>query len=132
MLVLSIKDREQACNVLFAGDAGPAELEKAVDVWRKLATERLRDRGFHVVKVPHHGSLASHWKALPHEKGSGEGQRVAGISAGTRTAIPDREVLREYLDNGWRVMATMRRVGGARVDRPMVARRPQPKTAGQS
>ncbi|MGO9917316.1 MAG: ComEC/Rec2 family competence protein [Isosphaeraceae bacterium] len=108
VLVLSVTEHGKSCNFLLAGDAGPEQLEEAIRIWHRRAEEYGRDKIIYVIKVPHHGSLDSHWSALA--KQEVDDDRIAAISAGTRSKLPDREVLRDYLINGWRVLVTARRV----------------------
>jgi hypothetical protein len=72
------------------------------------------------IKVPHHGSVKSHLPALCQMKRSATGAETAAISAGTRRALPDREVLRDYLANGWNVMATTTKAGTSVTSLPMM------------
>lgn len=64
---------------------------------------------FDAINIPHHGSIKSHSPRLPKMKKSGSRAGAAVVSAGTRRALLDREVLREYLQEGWDVMSTTTR-----------------------
>ena len=46
-------------------------------------------------------------------------RRVAAVSAGTRQALPDREVIRAYLDEQWIVLLTTTRTAIRRTNRLM-------------
>lgn len=120
VLCLSVSDFGSEMNALFCGDAGPRELGAALSVWRELAVEHGRSRSLDVVKVPHHGSLQSHTIRLCGAKRPGTVSCCAAISAGTLAKLPDREVIRDYLARGWKVLLTTRRLDAkARYDRPM-------------
>jgi hypothetical protein len=60
----------------------------------------------HVVKVPHHGSIKNHWPEICRQGEDGAFMKVAAFSAGSRQALPDRNVLKEYLESGWTAMTT--------------------------
>ena len=118
VLVLWAKEGARDICLLLAGDADAEGLEGAMEIWRSRAAEREVDEGFDAVKVPHHGSFDSHWAELP-KTGRKDAAKVAVISAGQRPALPDRRVIRDFMDRGWRVLITTRR-GGARIrDLPM-------------
>lgn len=61
------------------------------------------------VKVAHHGSLDSHIDSNVVQCRKSE-TSVAAISAGTKSRVlPDREVLKDFLDGGWTVLLTNKR-----------------------
>ena len=53
-------------------------------------------------------------------KRPGTGGETAAVSAGIRRVLPDREVLRDYLANGWNVMATTTKGGTSETSLPMM------------
>lgn len=109
VLVLSLSQGDATCNFLLAADAGVTETRDATKTWESRASERDRKKTFHVIKVPHHGSIRSHADDLSSRRASDKSDRVAAISAGTRPGLPDREVLRAYLDGGWITLSTTTR-----------------------
>lgn len=120
VLCLSASESDNEFNAMFCGDAGPGELGAALTIWRSLAGEHGRTPCLDVVKVPHHGSLESHSAELCRAKRAGRDGCCAAISAGTRARLPDREVIRDYLAEGWKVLLTTRRIGSdITFDRPM-------------
>ena len=108
VLVLNILSDKSNFNALFTGDASSEICESGLRFWDDKAKEISCDSRFDVVKVSHHGSIHSHSKVLV-SSGKESVQRVAAISCGTRTALPDRQVIRNYLENGWIVLTTTRR-----------------------
>jgi beta-lactamase superfamily II metal-dependent hydrolase len=120
VLCLSASDSDSEMNALLCGDAGSHELVMALQAWGDLAKEYGRSTCLDIVKVPHHGSLDSHTSALCRAKRAGSDTLCAAISAGTRAKLPDREVIRDYISEGWNVLLTTRRIGaGIGCDRPM-------------
>ena len=114
VVVLAVTIGDRILNVLLGADAGIEGLKWALEFWKERSRQMGRDPEFHAIKIPHHGSIKSHVPSLCLMKRIGEGGDVAAVSAGTRRALPDREVLRDYLRNGWSVMATT-----TKVDRPV-------------
>jgi beta-lactamase superfamily II metal-dependent hydrolase len=109
---------------LLAGDTDPDGMATALDLWTDRARQRHHGDAFDVVKVSHHGSIASHHEPLCARINRQQPPRVAAISCGTRAALPDREVIRQFQAGGWQVLATTtRRAAGApaarRRDLPM-------------
>lgn len=118
VLVLSIREGDRVCNVLLAGDVDLDRMELALDAWARKARETLGRADLDVVKVPHHGSIKNHLMRLCQVKRNDRECCVAAVSAGHRSGLPDRLVLREYLDAGWTVMVTTGRCRPARSNRP--------------
>lgn len=114
VLVLSLVTHDGNCNVLLCADASPEEIKVALQTWQRRAEEHRREKVFDVIKVPHHGSINSHVPDLCKAKREGREDRVAAISAGTRKGLPDREVMRAYLDEEWVVLLTTTRTGTLR------------------
>lgn len=119
ILALAIRDDEEDWNVLLPGDAGPEELAGALEAWDRRSQAAGKTASFDAIKVPHHGSLASHLHDLCRAKRKDRNDRFAVISAGERPKLPDREVIRDYLNEGWTVMSTTRRRRRPAFDRPM-------------
>ena len=117
VLVLVVNCDSARCNVLLTSDAtighigsdGYGDYLEPIECWKEHAKQEDIEDGFRVVKVPHHGSIASHRPDLCSMKAKGRKKRVAVISAGTRKAIPDQNVIKDYLDSGWTVMVTTAR-----------------------
>ena len=113
VVVLSVNMDGNTLNVLLGADAGSANVERAIDYWKQYAQIAGLAPEFDAIKIPHHGSIKSHSRGLCRMKrqgvGLGLGLETASVCAGTRRALPDREVLREYLQSGWNVMATTTR-----------------------
>lgn len=109
VLLLAARGNSDSCNMLLSGDAWKNELESAMTTWARRAKENGHDVGLDVVKVPHHGSVKSHWSALCTQKSAGATAHVAAISAGTRKGLPDRAVIRDYLEQQWIVLVTTSR-----------------------
>jgi beta-lactamase superfamily II metal-dependent hydrolase len=64
---------------------------------------------FSLIKVPHHGSGASHAPQICKMWRQGS-EAIAAISVGTRfRKLPDRKVMQDFLRNGWIVMLTTKR-----------------------
>jgi beta-lactamase superfamily II metal-dependent hydrolase len=118
VLMLAVKDGAEACSILLAADADPEGLGLALLRWEECARQRKYREAFRAVKVPHHGSIHSHIPALCSPVTSGAGLHVAAVSAGTRSALPARQVLEAYLNNGWQVMLTTTRGAPHRSSRP--------------
>ncbi|WP_435018532.1 hypothetical protein TA3x_000509 [Tundrisphaera sp. TA3] len=106
VIVLTVKQDGQVFNMLLGADSGNIGLERAIAYWKTYAMEDGVDPAFDVIKIPHHGSIKSHVNSVCLTKRPGSGPEAAIASAGTRRALPDREVLKDYMLNGWNVYAT--------------------------
>ncbi len=110
ILVLVAHRNGKTFNALLAADAGRDQLERSIGVWERKEGVPEGEGRFDTVKVPHHGSLASHWSALCGRKTSNPKSGVAAISAGSsRPGLPDRQVIQDYLEHDWTVLGTSRR-----------------------
>jgi len=118
VLVLAVSENDEHWNILLAADAGADELVGALESWEQRAQTIAGSERFDAIKVPHHGSLASHTERLCRAKRADREIRFAVVSAGTRAKLPDRHVLCDYLTEGWTVMLTTRRHAPRRHDRP--------------
>ena len=118
LLVLSVRFGRKDLNVLLAADAGPDQLEPALERWRAHAKANGLRQRFHVIKVPHHGSATSHFGSLCRRRRRAE-PTIAAISAGTRDGLPSPQVMDDYLSNDWTVLCTTtRHQTTSRNDRP--------------
>jgi len=105
VVVLAVNWGRNRFNILFAADAPIDALERATKVWEQHTAEKCIEQTlFQVIKVSHHGSIASHNQNLCHL--GAPGNRVAAISAGDREALPDKKVLAAFLKTDWIVMVT--------------------------
>jgi hypothetical protein len=112
-------------NALLGGDAEastdedrPAGLDRAIRLWRdRCATDGIECE-FDVVKIPHHGSIDGLSTSLTNMRRADRGLAVISVGSKYRTH-PDRAVLEGYLDAGWTVLATCKRVGQGVPDRPL-------------
>jgi beta-lactamase superfamily II metal-dependent hydrolase len=106
VIVVEADEAGAATAMLLAGDADENSLRVALAAW----VERRGDafQTFSAVKVPHHGSIDSHYPPLC--KMRQEGQGIAVISVGaTFPTHPDRAVLEAFHKGGWRLLSTMKR-----------------------
>ena len=119
VVVLAVKMGERTLSVLLGADAGVESLKRSITYWIQHARQSGLDTGFDAVKVPHHGSIRSHVPGLCQMRSARRGESTAAISAGMRRALPDREVLRDFLANGWNVLTTTTRGGARATSNPM-------------
>jgi hypothetical protein len=119
VVVLAVKMGDRTLSVLLGADADVESLERSLAYWNRHAEEIGLEADFDAVKVPHHGSIRSHFPGLCLMRSASSGGGTAAISAGTRRALPDREVLRDFLAKGWNVMATTTKVGAPPLSLPM-------------
>ena len=127
ILALLIDHKNEEWNFLLPGDAGAEEIDGALDAWSKRSAMEKADLHLDVIKVPHHGSLASHNEALPTMTRNDRAERFAVISAGTRPKLPDRTVIEEFLRHSWCVMSTTRQQAETpQPSRPMTLASRQP------
>lgn len=128
ILLLQVRSNDVSLDALLAGDAEPASLSRALEGFGQGSQTESGRLELDIVKVPHHGSAKSHCANLCGAKRNSD-RAIAAISAGTRRALPDREVMREYADAGWTVLVTTKRFGLRRKDSPLtlsgVAKRDQ-------
>jgi len=108
VLVLSVCLKDCQFKVLLGADADSGNIDLGLDCWKDYASKQGLLETLDVVKVPHHGSAKSHLPRLP-ESSNLARNSTAVFSVGRRRVLPDREVLRAYLDKGWKVLATTTR-----------------------
>ena len=114
VLVLEISSPERSFNVLLPGDAETDGVTRALAIWAARAGNDDGNSQFGAVKIPHHGSAKSHSEDLC-DAGSDDRAGVAAISVGTKyRTLPDREVMRAYLERGWDVLLTTKRLKARR------------------
>ena len=114
VLVLRVESDGRYFNMLLGGDADKEGLERAFEVWSSRTETAPDGSSLSAVKLAHHGSMGSHSTRVCNARAR-NGAGVAAISVGTRYRVPpDREVMREYLDNGWTVLLTTKRVATRR------------------
>jgi hypothetical protein len=113
ILALGMKGKTRSLQALLAADTDGENLNRSLQKMRlRLKTENLC---FDMVKVPHHGSFDSHRNSEICSCLDARRNPVAAISTGIEfDVLPDREVLRDYLANGWTVLLTTKRVGRLR------------------
>ncbi|HUT95279.1 MAG TPA: MBL fold metallo-hydrolase [Thermoguttaceae bacterium] len=116
VMVLSTAAGDVDCNMLLSADGSVDEMLWALETWHRRAEEYHRVKSFDVIKVPHHGSMKSHTPALCDAKRKESTARIAAISAGTRRALPDKEVIRAYLNEEWLVLLTTTRTTSRRAN----------------
>jgi beta-lactamase superfamily II metal-dependent hydrolase len=122
VVVLLVKIGGRGLGVFLGADACTENIEWALDYWQEHAEENGLAPKFDAIKIPHHGSIKSHSPRLPKMKKSGSQTGVAVVSAGMRRAPPDREVLRQFLQEGWDVMSTTTRSKPPAPNLPMTFR----------
>jgi beta-lactamase superfamily II metal-dependent hydrolase len=128
VLVLAVNNRPQGFNALLAADATKPEIDRALEIWKSFVKESVSSTLFDVIKIPHHGSIHSHSIQLCQSTDSGNSKRIAAISVGTRAGLPDRELIRNYLDHGWIVMLTTTRNRKKDRDSPLTLSNRGPET----
>ena len=119
VVVLSVRINGATLNVLLSADAGTESIRRALEHWAERAPDMGTKVEFDALKIPHHGSIRSRSVDLCTMRHFGTDADTAVVSAGTRRALPDREVLRDYLKKGWLVMSTTTRGSNPGPDLPM-------------
>lgn len=107
ILLLTIAQDGKKLSVLLAGDAKTDGMERALKIWQFHDKNDAKTLEFDVVKVPHHGSRSGHTPLLCQAKGKEDA--VSAISVDIEYGLPKRDVLEQYLDNHWTVVATTTR-----------------------
>jgi beta-lactamase superfamily II metal-dependent hydrolase len=131
ILILALKEAGSECNLLLAADADALTIKDALVRWGERAEDESRSAAIHALKVPHHGSAASHVRSICLAVPGGPTTRVAVVSAGDRRALPDRRVLKDFIEHGWHVLCThprkSRKIGTNVVLDLLNRQRPAPK-----
>ena len=117
VIVLSARTAGKSFNVLLCADAGTEAIDHALEVWKHHAADYGIAAEFDAIKIPHHGSINSRTPNLCRMKRANLAMAVA--SADMRGPLPDREVLREFLQIGWSVMSTTSKRTKKRPSLPM-------------
>ena len=133
VLVMTVPGAPHAIAV-FPGDLTTEQWDCALKVLEERCEEDLPwvqpSLGFDLVKVPHHGSFGAHHRGLcVRSRGR---TRLVVVSVGERfRSLPDRRTLEAYVDNGYQVLSTCRRIGSHSYDRAfsLLSRDRKPKTA---
>jgi hypothetical protein len=99
---------------LLAPDIWKDAISGVLKTWGERAEKYNREKPFSVIKVPHHGSIKSHDLRLCQSRHKADSGCVATISAGTRDGLPNADVLRDYLNEGWKVMVTTSKKAASR------------------
>lgn len=115
ILALRLKGTGRTFDALLAADTDAANLNRSLERLGQISgTEKVC---FDFVKVPHHGSWYSHKHSTICGQGKSPATPIAAASAGVDfDVLPDREILREYLETGWTVLLTTKRVGSSRTN----------------
>ena len=109
VLALCVRSGGATLDALLAADTDGPGLNDACRSLDEFES-RTTPGGFDLVKVPHHGSLDSHDGSNVCQR-TKLGERLAVICCnGESKKLPDRIVIRAFLDAGWQVLPTARRV----------------------
>lgn len=108
ILVLRVEGESKVLNKLFAGDTNGTGINNALNI----LSSRTGDKPcrFDVVKLPHHGSADSHDTSTLSDPMHRTDSALAVVCVGTDyDVLPDRTVLADYLEKGWKVLLTTKR-----------------------
>ena len=98
-------------STMLAGDIDASGLNKALVRFMQIFPDQRPLPRFDVVKVAHHGSFDSHDGSRICNCAHDRGTHVAVVSSGADyDVLPDREVLRDFLNHGWIVVLTTKRL----------------------
>lgn len=110
ILLLQIPHSDGVFNVLLTGDAQSDGLERAFTILHSGEKGTSDALEVHGLKVPHHGSATSRSPILSQSNADHQGS-IAAISVGAKfAALPAHEILRDYIDAGWKVLLTTKRI----------------------
>lgn len=116
VLALCIRHELGAFDALLSADADSDSINSAI----KRLGELVSGGGvFDVIKVSHHGSLESHRGCNACSCRRGASPSVAAVSAGHFDVLPDRLVLQDFLQQGWTLLLTTKRIGGKEKRTPL-------------
>ena len=111
VFVLSAIGKTNSFRAQFPGDSDAESLRLALEFYSATHGASKTPCAFDVVKIPHHGSHASHRGTRLCGQISSQACSVAAISVGSQfKVLPDREVIHDYLSSGWVVLSTTKRV----------------------
>lgn len=97
-------------SALLSGDLSGELWPVALGAWQTKSQKLKMPQGFRIVKLPHHGSINSHDRRLASDFG-GCKPRFALVSVGhSRKEHPNRQVLQDYHDCGWKTLLTEKRI----------------------
>jgi hypothetical protein len=103
VLFLTVRNEVGVFDAIFLGDMAGDGVNRALQRFDS-------DPEFDLVKVAHHGSLDSHTGSRIVECGKSKLAIAAICSGADYEVLPDREVMREFLEQGWRVLLTCKRL----------------------
>ena len=109
VLALLVRSKKGEFSSLLAADTDAIGFRSAMDRLKIIEPTRPKPT-FDFIKVAHHGSWDSHNGSGVCQHRRPEVECVAAISAGRMRVLPDREVLKDFLNNNWTVLVTTKRV----------------------
>jgi beta-lactamase superfamily II metal-dependent hydrolase len=109
VLVLNVQGKTKSFDALLAADTDSEGCNSALKRYAAIKAQESAGCTFDLVKVPHHGSAYSHCGSEICRYRKEDDVALAAISAGPFDALPDREVMRDYLQYGWTVLLTTKR-----------------------
>jgi beta-lactamase superfamily II metal-dependent hydrolase len=109
VLALVVRSKNGNFDALLAADTDASGFKAAMKRLQKKLGEENAPR-FDVTKVSHHGSLDSHHGSNVCKHKKEDKQVVAAVSAGPFDVLPDREVLNDFINHGWNVLLTTKRI----------------------
>jgi len=110
VLALSIRAKAKSFDALLAADTDSEGCNSALRRYAAIKARGGEGCSFDMVKVPHHGSAHSHCGSEICKYRKEADVALATISAGAFDVLPDREVMRDFLQRGWTVLLTTKRV----------------------
>ena len=105
VLVAQYVSRFASHRFFLRGDMVGAGLTQALARWDGHSDNIEKVRTFDLVKAAHHGSKNGHDLAVA-ARIARKGSSVVVVSCGTLYNLPSRNVLADYLANGWKVFCT--------------------------
>lgn len=130
VLVLRIQGGADSFDALLASDSDAPSLGTAFTCLAERTGVPKESVAFNMLKVPHHGSIASHRGSDIHLRIRTKAKSIAAVSAGPTGVLPDREVLRDFLAKDWIVLLTTKRQALSKASRVllMASRRPHARS----
>ncbi len=110
VLGLNVRGNDRSFDALLAADTDSEGCNNALNRYAVVRNGSGHQPALDMVKVSHHGSGDSHRgsRICGHRKDIGVA--LAVISAGSFDVLPDREVMRDFLQAGWTVLLTEKRI----------------------